>query len=39
MRADFAIAGLQSGWACLIRANRPATCGLDIEVPEIAWNS
>ncbi len=39
MIADFAAAGLQSGFACLSRANTPATCGLDIDVPEIDWNS
>ena len=37
--ADFAIAGLQSGRACLMSANTPAMCGLDIDVPEIAWKS
>ena len=37
--ADLAAAGVQSGWACLSRANTPATCGLDIDVPAIAWNS
>src|SRR5687767_2070301 len=33
MRADLIAAGDQSGCACLISAPRPATCGLDIEVP------
>ena len=33
MRADLIAIGDQSGWASLRRAARPATCGLDIEVP------
>jgi hypothetical protein len=37
--ADRAAAGDQSGCACFSSANRPATCGLDIDVPAIAWNS
>src|SRR5687767_10571546 len=39
MSADFAAAALQFGFAWLISANKPATCGLDIEVPAIAMNS
>src|SRR5687767_13647995 len=39
MRADFAAAADQSGCACLRSAKMPATCGLDMEVPAIAWNS
>ncbi len=39
MRADLAAAADQRGCACLIRAKRPATCGLDIDVPLIDWNS
>src|SRR6478609_2239922 len=39
MRADFAIAGVQSGCACLSSANVPATTGLDIDVPAIACHS
>src|SRR5687767_5114008 len=33
MRADLIAAGDQSGCACVSSAPRPATCGLDIEVP------
>ncbi len=39
IRADFTADGDQSGWAWSSRAIRPATCGADIEVPEIDWNS
>ena len=37
--AERAAAGDHSGCACLSRAKTPAMCGLDIEVPAIAWNS
>src|SRR5215207_8487071 len=33
------MAGVQSGWAPTRSAPIPATCGLDIDVPWIAWNS
>src|SRR5450830_2113857 len=39
MSADLASAALQSGCAWRIRAYAPATTGLDIDVPAIAWNS
>ena len=35
--ADLIIAGDQSGCAALTSAETPAECGLDIEVPAIAW--
>ena len=35
INADLIAAGDQVGLACLSRAAAPATCGLDIEVPEI----
>ena len=38
MTADFAIAAVQSGWACRSSAKKPAMCGLDIDVPAIDWN-
>ena len=37
--ADFASAADHSGCACLSRAKDPATTGLDIEVPAMAWKS
>src|SRR3990170_1851383 len=37
IRADLAAAADHSGCACLSSANRPATCGLDIDVPAIDW--
>src|SRR5712691_4640841 len=37
MSADLIIAGVQSGCAALTSAEAPAACGLDIEVPAIAW--
>src|SRR3954464_10702959 len=37
MSADLIIAGDQSGCAALTSAEAPAECGLDIEVPAIAW--
>ena len=39
MIADLAIAGDHVGFACLISAKMPATCGLDMDVPLIDWNS
>ena len=39
MSADLAIAGVQSGWACLSRAKLPATTGADMDVPAMAWKS
>src|SRR5512134_2874093 len=33
------MAGVHSGWACFSKANTPATCGLDMDVPAIAWNN
>src|SRR5687767_10272608 len=39
MSADLAAAALQFGCSWLISANRPARCGLDIEVPAMAMNS
>src|SRR5690349_14836401 len=33
MRADLTIIGVQLGWRSIRSAARPATCGLDIEVP------
>src|SRR5262245_25119294 len=38
MRADLIISGVQSGCAALTSADTPAACGLDIDVPAIAWN-
>ena len=35
--ADLIIAGVQFGCAALTSAETPAACGLDIEVPAIAW--
>ena len=37
MSADLISAGVQSGWAALTSAETPAACGLDIDVPAIAW--
>src|SRR5687767_12141789 len=37
--ADLIIAGVQSGCACVSKAPTPATCGLDIDVPWMAWNN
>src|SRR5688500_6820790 len=39
MSADLIIAGDQSPCACVSNAPRPATCGLDIEVPLSRSNS
>src|SRR5262245_18419244 len=39
MRADLIWPGPQSGWAALSSKAAPATCGDDIDVPAIAWNS
>src|SRR5574340_909488 len=33
MSADLIAIGDQLGWACMRRAARPATCGLDMDVP------
>src|SRR4051812_43763978 len=38
MRADLIIGGVHVGWAALTRAETPAECGLDIDVPAIAMN-
>ena len=35
--ADLISAGVQVGCAALTSAEAPAECGLDIEVPAIAW--
>lgn len=35
MMADLIAAGLQSGWTIFNRAVVPATCGHDIDVPDI----
>ena len=35
--ADLISAGVQVGCAALTSAETPAECGLDIEVPAIAW--
>src|SRR3954470_21978410 len=35
--AEMIIPGVQVGCAALISADTPAACGLDIEVPAIAW--
>ncbi len=35
--ADLIMPGVQSGCAALTRADMPAECGLDIDVPAIAW--
>ena len=37
--ADLIWPGVQVGWRPLISGAEPAMCGLDIEVPAIAWNS
>src|SRR3954466_1998872 len=37
MRPDLIIAGVHVGWAALTSAETPAECGLDIDVPAIAW--
>src|SRR5918994_7588619 len=37
--ADLIIAGDHDRWACRSKAATPATWGLDIDVPWIAWNS
>ena len=37
--ADFTCPGVQSGCAARTRAEMPVACGLDIEVPAIAWYS
>src|SRR4029079_16797980 len=37
--ADLIWPGVQSGCSALSSAPEPAICGLDIEVPAIAWNS
>ncbi len=37
--ADLIIAGDQSGCAAFTSAETPAECGLDIDVPAIAWKS
>ena len=37
--ADLAMAGVQSGCACFSNGYMPATTGLDMEVPAMAWNS
>src|ERR1700752_67786 len=39
MSADLICAGDHVGCACRRRAPAPAVCGLDIDVPLIAWNS
>src|SRR5947199_4824071 len=39
MRADLIAAGDHVGCACLTSAPAPATCGEDIDVPEMDWNS
>ena len=39
INAERAAAALQLGLTCLIKANRPATWGPDMEVPAIDWNS
>ncbi len=39
MSADLIIAGVQLGCAALTSADAPAECGLDMDVPPIAWNS
>src|SRR5829696_1586358 len=39
MNADLIIIGDQSGWSCFRAAPRPATCGLDIDVPLMMSNS
>src|SRR5580765_1258733 len=38
MRADLISSGVHVGCAALTSAETPAECGLDIEVPAIAWN-
>ena len=35
--ADLISSGVHDGWAALIKAETPAACGLDIDVPAIAW--
>ena len=37
MSADLISAGVQSGCAAFTSAETPAECGLDIDVPAIAW--
>ena len=36
---DFSAAGLKVGCSCVSSAAAPATCGADIDVPLIDWNS
>ena len=36
MSADLICSGVHEGWAALTRADTPAACGLDIEVPAMA---
>src|SRR5262245_34773835 len=38
MRADLISSGVHEGWAAFTRAETPAACGLDIEVPAMAMN-
>ena len=35
--ADLIISGVHVGWADLTRAATPVACGLDMDVPAIAW--
>ena len=39
INADWICPGVQSGWSARRSAPAPATCGLAIEVPSIAWKS